>query len=351
MTKVPMKRTPIVEEDISRILTACRDELQALSGRTLLLTGGSGFVGSYLVESIIAFNREYDGLPCRILLPTRSIAATRAKWPHFFGIEDVIWFEWDGRTLSPPVNHCDFVIHAASPADPASYLHVPMQTMEDIANGTSAVLHYARSAGVSRLLYLSSGAAYGRQTQDADALTEDDAGAPDLTDPASCYGESKRYSELLCGTSGVSSVIARLFAFIGPYQDIAGSFAVPDFIRQATRNRAIHIKSDGLAQRSYCYASDLTAGLWKLLLNGKPGECYNVGADTPRVTIRELAELIAGQLGDVEVVVEGKASAGPRSRYIPNTDKFKHIYTAQTDLAEGLRRTLASYQYSFANTL
>ena len=345
-----MQRTPIVEEDIGQVLAACREELKSLSGKTLLLTGGSGFVGSYLVESIIAFNRDRDGAPCRLLLPTRSLAATQAKWPHFFDMENVIWFEWDGCTLVPPVESCDYVIHAASPADPASYLHAPMQTMEDIANGTSAVLHFARSAGVSKMLYLSSGAAYGRQAADLDALTEDTSTSPDLLDPASCYGEAKRYSELLCRTSGVPCVIARLFAFIGPYQDMSGSFAVPDFIRQATQTQTIRIKSDGSAQRTYCYASDLTIGLWKLLLNGKSGELYNVGADAPRVSIRELAELVARQTGEVEVVVEGKSGAGPRSRYIPNIDKFNRIYAAQIDLSAGLRRTLASYQQSSGTT-
>lgn len=343
-----MQRTPIVEEDIRFVLAACRNDLQALSGKTLLLTGGSGFVGSYLVESIIAFNRTYDGAPCHLLLPTRSLAATRAKWPHFFGSDDVVWFEWDGRTLSPPRDTCDYVIHAASPADPASYLHVPMQTMEDIANGTSAVLRYARSSGVRTLLYLSSGAAYGRQPAEVDALTEVDQSAPDLADSAACYGEAKRYAELLCRASGVPSVIARLFAFIGPYQDLDGSFAVPNFIRQAMHNNTIHIHSDGSALRTYCYVTDLTIGLWKLLLNGKPGELYNVGADAPRVSIRELAELIAKEVGNVEIVVEGKSGTGSRSRYIPNVARFKQLHPAQINLAEGLHRMLASYQYLLA---
>ena len=345
---MPMQRTPIVEEDIRFVLAACRKELQALTGKTLLLTGGCGFVGSYLVESIIAFNQAHDGAPCHLLLPTRSLTATRTKWTHFFGIKDVSWFEWDGCTLEPPSDTCDYIIHAASPSDPANYLHAPMQTMEDIALGTSAVLHYARTANVRTLLYLSSGAAYGRQTPEMEALTEDNPGAPDLADPASCYGEAKRYSELLCRTSGVPSIIARLFAFIGPYQDKGGSFAVPNFIQQATQSKSIRIHSDGSALRTYCYASDLTIGLWKLLLNGKPGELYNVGSDVPRVTIRELADVIAKQTGNVEVVVEGKLGTGLRSRYIPNTDKFKQIHTAQIDLAEGLRRTIASDQFTYA---
>ncbi|MGZ5077139.1 MAG: NAD-dependent epimerase/dehydratase family protein [Methylobacter sp.] len=345
---MPMQRTPIVEEDISFVLAMCANELQALSGKTLLLTGGSGFVGSYLVESIIAFNQSHDGPPCRLLLPTRSLSATREKWPHFFDIPNLDWFEWDGCRLEPPSAVCDYLIHAASPADPASYLHAPMQTMQDIANGTGAVLGYARRAGVRALLYLSSGAAYGRQAPEVDSLCENGPSAPDLSELSSCYGEAKRYAELLCRASGVPSVIARLFAFLGPYQDIDGSFAVPDFIRQAMRDKTIRIHSDGSAMRTYYYASDLTIGLWKLLLNGKPGELYNVGSDMPCVSIRQLAERIAAQIGDVEVVVESKTGSGPRSRYIPNTDKFKQLYFAQTGLTEGLQRTLASYQHSLA---
>jgi len=346
-----MQRTPIVEEDIRAVLAACSEELKALSGKILLLTGGSGFVGSYLVESIIAFNHAHDGAPCRLLLPTRSLAATRAKWPHFFDIEHVEWFEWNGSTLAPPSNICDYIIHAASPADPADYSHAPMQAMEDIANGTSAVLHYAQQAQIHNLLYLSSGAAYGKQSAGTENLKEDNnLSAPDITDSSSCYGEAKRYAELLCRTSTVPTIIARLFAFIGPYQDINSSFAAPNFMRQALHNKTIRIHSDGSALRTYCYASDLTSSLWKLLLNGKPNEIYNVGSDIPRVSIRELAEIIANEIGNIQVIVEGKSKLGVRSRYIPAISKLKHIYTPTVGLVEGLHRTRLSYQHSHTDT-
>jgi len=346
---MPIQRVPIVEEDIRFVLSECREELRALSGKTLLITGGSGFVGSYLIESIIAFNRSHDGAPCRLILPTRSLSAAQEKWPHFFGVSDVLWFEWDGITLEPPRGTCDYAIHAAAPADPASYMHAPMQAMLDITNGTCAVLHYAKRAKLKSLLYLSSGAAYGRQMAGEEGFTENAPSAPDLSEPSSCYGEAKRYSELLCRVSGVPTVIARLFAFLGPYQDLHTSFAVPDFIRQAIYDRKIIIHSDGSALRTYCYASDLTIGLWKLLLNGKPGELYNVGCDAPCISMRELAEMIASRVGGVEVIVEGKVGAGPRSSYVPNTDKFKKLYAVQIDLSEGVRRMLAAHQYSSAD--
>ena len=282
---MPMQRTPIVEEDIRFVLATCCDELKALSGKTLMLTGGSGFVGSYLVESIIAFNHTHNGVPCRLLLPTRSLTATRAKWPHFFGIKDVVWLEWDGRTLEPPTDACDYVIHAASPTDTAVFMRDTYGTMQDIVKTTEQVLVYAKRANVSSLLLLSSGAVYGAQPATLAAIPETYLGGPDLTDARSCYGEAKRYAELLCHLSGVPTVVARLFAFIGPYQDLTGSYAMTDFIAQAKRDGKIRIKSDGSALRTYCYASDLTIALWKLLLKGSPNEIYNVGSNTPVVSI------------------------------------------------------------------
>ena len=84
----------------------------------------------------------------------------------------------------------------------------------------------------------------------------------------------------------------------------------------------------------------------ELLLNGKLSEGCNLGTDTPRVTIRELADLVASQVGNVQIIVESKNNGGPRSCYIPNTAKFKQIYSPQVSLKEGLRRALTSYQQS-----
>ncbi len=339
-----MQRTPIVVEDIRFVLETCRNELRALSGKTLLLTGGSGFVGSYLVESIIAFNRAHDGAPCRLLLPTRSLAATRAKWPHFFGIKDVVWFAWDGRTLEPPSDVCDYIIHAASPTDTAVFMRNPYGTMQDIVKTTGQVLDYAKRANVSLLLFMSSGAVYGSQPATLEAIPETYLGGPNLTDARSCYGEAKRYAELLCRLSGVPTVVARLFAFVGPHQDLAGSYAITDFIRQAKRNGHIQIQSDGSALRTYCYASDLTNALWKLLLKGTPNETYNVGSDTPVVSILELANLVAEIVEDVniEVMKKDNSTGNNRSRYIPDVSKLKKIYTPQISLAQGISRTIQS---------
>jgi nucleoside-diphosphate-sugar epimerase len=339
-----MLRTSIVEEDIRLVLETCHAELLALSGKTLLLTGGSGFVGSYLVESIISFNRAHDGAPCRLLLPTRSLEATRAKWPHFFDIKNVIWFEWDGLTLEPPSDTCNYIIHAASPTDTAVFMRNPYGTMHGIVKTTEQVLAYAKRMNVSALLFMSSGAIYGAQPATLEAVPETFLGGPDLTDTRSCYGEAKRYSELLCHLSGVPTVVARLFAFVGPHQDLTGSYAMTDFIRQAKQSGSIRIQSDGSALRTYCYASDLTNALWKLLLKGTPKETYNVGSDTPIVSILDLANIIAEIVGDVsiEVMKKNNSTGNNRSRYVPDITKLKKIFTPQISLTQGILRTIQS---------
>ncbi len=340
-----MQRTPIIEEDIGQILVACSAELQALSGKTLMLTGGSGFVGSYLVESIIAFNRVHDGAPCRLVLPTRSLAATQAKWPHFFGIRELRWFEWNERALEPPIDSCDYLIHAASPTDTAIFMQHAYATMQDIVRTTEQVLDYAQRSKVASILFMSSGAVYGAQPETLDAIPETYSGGPDLTDSRSCYGEAKRYAELLCHLSGVPTVAARLFAFVGPYQDLAGSYAMTDLIRQAKQDGRIRIQSDGSALRTYCYASDLTCSLWKLLLKGTANETYNVGSDNPVVSIRDLASLIAEIVGEVSIDIMGNdnSTGNNRSRYVPDISKIKKIYSPKISLAQGISRTIQSH--------
>jgi nucleoside-diphosphate-sugar epimerase len=207
---------------------------------------------------------------------------------------------------------------------------------------------YAVSADSRRLLYVSSGAVYGKVPAGLDRIPEDYPGAPDTTSPSSCYGEAKRFSEMLCSTSGVDTVIARLFSFIGIYQDSQSSFAVPDFIRQAMESSVIRVHGDGTQVRGYCYASELSIMLWKLLL-GRPSErVYNVGSDRFVIDIKSLAQLIADMLGSITVIVEGNEKESVNrvtaDRYVPNMDRMRRIYEPSINIKESLERTTCSLQ-------
>lgn len=332
----------VVHEDINRILHACEPELAELAGSTVLISGANGFAGSYLVETIAAWN-AIQPRPVRLLLPVRSLSRARQRLPHLAGVPEVNWIAWPAQgDLRELIGEgADYVIHGASPVDPARYMQAPHDTLLAIADLTRQMIAYAEAAGARRLLYLSSGAVYGPQPPDLAGFKEDYPGGPELGEPRSCYAEGKRYAELLCLTSRVETVVARIFAVLGPYQDLSASFAVPDFICQATRSGRIRLRSDGRALRTYCYASDLASSLWKLLLRGEAGASYNVGAAGPVVSIRDVAEAVAARLGETAIEVPESAGQGLPPRYTPDVTKLARLFAPSVAFGEGLERMLA----------
>jgi dTDP-glucose 4,6-dehydratase len=338
-----MSADPIIDEDITSIISGCKGQLRLLFGKTVLITGASGFVGGYLVETIIGLNKGAIQ-PCRLLLPTRDLSATRKRRPHLMGKNLIDWFEWDGTSkLEAPSASCDHVIHAAS-SDLSACMKDPAGTKESMVEMTSRVLEYAKEARASSFLYVSSGAVYGEQPSDMGAIPEDHYSELDPNAADACYGEGKRLCEVLCAESGLGVTIARPFALIGPYQDINGKFAVPDFIRQAAFDKRIVVKGDGKAVRGYCYASDLTIILWKLLLQKNRYIVYNVGSSDFVITIGELAKLVSGLMNNAKVNIMGKASKAPRSRYVPDIKRLKEVYTPKVDIKTALSRTIRSYR-------
>lgn len=146
--------------------------------------------------------------------------------------------------------------------------------------------------------------------------------------PQSVYGESKRIAELLCSVfgrvHGLACVVARCFAFVGPYLPLDIHFAIGNFIQDCLIGRPIRIAGDGTPYRSYLYAADLAIWLWTMLLRGQPGCCYNVGSEQA-VSIAELAATVAASLESrSEIRIEGKAIPGkPPERYVPQTTRAR----------------------------
>ncbi len=332
----------VVAADLQSIVDSCRSPLEQLSGQTILLTGGSGFVGSYLVEVFAYWNHLHPGQECHLLLPTRDVKGLRVRSPRLFHLMEGSWQGWPHLEAGNATNGVDLVIHMASPADPAQYSRNPSRALHDIIGFTQGVLEYAKRAHAKRFLYISSGAVYGRQPDWLPAITEDYQGGPDPLDPLSCYAEGKRVSELLCTLSGIPAVVARLFTFLGPYQDLNASFAVSEFLRMAIDERVITIKGNGLAQRTFCYISDLTAALLHLIAAGIAGEAYNVGAEAPAMTIRSLAELVTRSISGTSVEIKERGGDGVRSRYLPDVKKLNTVFMPTVPVEDGLSRVITS---------
>jgi nucleoside-diphosphate-sugar epimerase len=322
-------------------------ELEALRGRRLLLTGGTGFIGTWLLEHLAYLNERWAE-PCRVYIPTRHPEAFAARAPHLWRRAEFTFIAGDVQAFPLPEAPCDHIIHAAGSASPHLKARQPVEVGETIVAGTRRLLEVAHEWRVRRMLFLSSGAVYGVQPPELERIPEQFAGGPDLSVPSSTYAEGKRYAESLCvayqASHDVPVCIVRPFTFAAPYLDLDAGFALSDFLRDALRGQPLRILGDGTTIRSYAGATDMLRMLWAVLLRGQPGRAYNVGSDTP-ISVRELAHYVVGALGQpLEIQVAQQPAPGRLpARYLPDLARLRQEIGVrpESDVADLVRETLA----------
>lgn len=286
-------------------LMACasdRDNLDELAGRTVLITGASGLLGSALADILLQANRDM-ALGCELVLAGRSEERLRSRFAYW---GEGAW-RFAAHDNSKPVEFAfkaDYIFHCASNAHPKAYSEQPVETLVGNVAGTDTILRYARDCGASRVVYVSSSEVYGPR-EGMEPYSEGDQFPVDPLSSRSCYPASKRACETLCvsylSEFGVDSVIARPGHVWGPTCTASDSRAHAQFAREAAASRDIVMKSPGSQLRSYVYSTDCAGALLAICLNGTAGEAYNVGAPGFTCTIRELAEALA-EAGGVEIV-------------------------------------------------
>ena len=296
--------------DLNHILAHTEGLWEDLRGQQLFVTGGTGFLGCWLLESLAWANEKFK-LDASVLVLTRDPDAFRRKAPHLSANPAIQFLTGDVRTFEFPPGEYSHIIHAA-----------PL--------GTRRVLEFSISCGARRFLLTSSGAIYGM--------------------PITDYGKEKREAERLCSIYaiqyGIEMKIARCFTFVGPYLPLDAHFAVGNFIRDAMRGNTIQVTEDGTPYRSYLYASDLAIWLWTILLRGESCHPYNVGS-AEALTIAELAQIVAQTVNpSVGVKIAKTVIPGqPVKRYVPDvrqteTELNLHQWIA---LPEGIRRAVQWY--------
>lgn len=330
--------------DLDHILEHTQELWNDLRGARFFITGGTGFFGKWLLESFVWANDRFS-LGARAVVLTRNPRAFRERALHLAEHPAVELHDGDVRSFAFPAGGCTHTIHAATPADPGLYEQEPEEMLDLIIQGTRRVLDFARSAGVSKFLLISSGAVYGRQPPDLSHVGEDFSCAPDPFERRSAYGEGKRVAELLSGIyherHGLDVKIARGFAFVGPHLPLAAHFAIGNFIRDGLAGGPIRVAGDGTPVRSYLYVADLMIWLWAILLRGKPARPYNVGSEQD-LTIALLARKIADYFRtEVEIAKPAQPDA-PAQRYVPSTKRAREELGLQTwiGLDEALDRTI-----------
>ena len=347
-----MPNKPLPALDLDEVLMQTRDAITDLRGARIFLTGGTGFFGHWLLESLLHANREL-GLSLRATVLTRDSDRFGRHSPHIAGDSAISLLEGDIRSVRFPAEPHTHIVHAATDSGGQQSQRPAYELAEAILDGTRRTLAFGLTSGVRRFLYTSTGAVYGRSSATETHTPETSHTAPDPLLLQSSYDEAKRMSEHLCvaythGTA-MEAVIARPFAFVGPHLPLNQHFAIGNFIGAAIAGTPIVIKGDGTPLRSWMYMADLAVWMWTLLVRGERNRAYNIGAQTP-YSIADAAHLTAETLRpSLAVTIAGTARPGaPMNSYVPSTERARvELGMRETiNLPEALRRTAAWHGYT-----
>lgn len=341
-----MKRLPV--EDLEHIFHNTQDVWESFRGKSIFLTGGTGFFGKWILESFIYANEQLN-LNARLTTLTRNPELFLLEFPFYNQYSNSVKFV-KGDILSFDFNLEDkfhYIIHAATSSDEKENLNTPIILADSIIQGTKNILNFARTNPIISFLNISSGAIYGMQPKAVYRVRESDCFKIDLYNSKSCYYESKRaaemYASLFSDNYNLPIKTARCFTFVGPYLPLKKHFAIGNFINNVLQNQNIQIKGNGLSVRSYMYMSDLVIWLLTILIKGKNNTAYNVGSDVP-VNIKEVAELISFNTNK-SYEVKDINNYEIESVYLPNVEKSYSLgLSIKINLKESIEKTIKFYK-------
>lgn len=316
----------LVRADAEAVVQGRLDRLAPLRGQHLFITGGTGFLGTWLLELVKVLN-ERHGFATRVTVFSRNPEAWAAQWPHLGREPWVTLQSGDIRYLAELPRDVRYVIHAAALTDRRVFASNPSAVAETNSVGTLRVLRAATLLeDLEKFVLLSSGLVYGGQPWDLPRINEDFAGALRCGDVNAVYPESKRLAEVVAqcaiSESKLPVVTLRPFAFVGPYQSLKLPWAVTDFVRDSFRGGPIRIMGDGATVRSIMYYSDFAFGVLLAAAAGKPRTTYNLGSDEP-VDLLTLAQKITKYFKPVPEISLRVGQAGhDRNRLVPDTTRL-----------------------------
>jgi UDP-glucuronate decarboxylase len=355
----------VIHQDLAYIRGNLRHEFAQMAGRNLLVVGGAGFLGYYLVQSVLAWNHDASAdKKIRLTVFDNFIRGVPAWLDKLRGDENLTVVRRNVlEPMSEDVGDFHFIVHAASIASPTYYRKFPIETMDANVNGLRNLLDYFREQKergkfVGGLLFFSSSEIYGDPTPEQIPTPETYRGNVSCTGPRACYDEAKRFGETLCVNFAqqydLPIKIARPFNNYGPGLKITDRRVLPDFARDIFAGRDLIMLSDGAPKRTFCYVADAITGYYKILVRGQKGESYNIGVEEPEISIAELADrcvLLARELFGYTGEVVRHASSdtsylvdnpGRRCPVIAKARK-ELDYNPSIQLEEGLRRALLWY--------
>lgn len=314
------------------------------NNKSILITGATGLIGKALVDYILLIGDKMN-LNLKVYAASRSEESFNAR---FLKRENLFYYNYDIEKPLDNAMHFDFIIHAASNADPKMFVKDPVGTMTSNFTGTYNLLEYAKNNNAERVLFVSSGEVYGQWDGACEAFSEDYSGYVNFTEARGCYPTGKRAAEnlLVCYKEqyGVDGVIVRPSHTFGPTQLKRDSRAMSEFFTLASEGKDIVLKSLGLPVRSYTCVFDSVSGIVTALLNGESGQAYNIANKESIVSIAQLAEHIAACAGKKVIfdIPEGGTKGGSSIvRGVLDGSKLESIgWVPVYDIKKGVKITL-----------
>lgn len=304
----------------------------------ILVTGSAGFIGSHLVDRLLAEGHEVTGLD-------NFVTGVRENFAHLEGNDSFKFVEHDLCEPLPELGSFDVILNLACPASPIDYQNIPLETLLVSAMGTKHLLELAKECG-ALFMHASTSEVYGDPL--VHPQKEDYWGNVNPTGPRSCYDEGKRFAESLIvnygEVHGVRSRVFRIFNTYGPRMRAHDGRVIPNFVTQALEGKDITVYGDGSQTRSFCYVDDLVNGIVSLMETEVDGP-VNLG--NPRETsILELAELIVGLVDSPsQVTFKDLPQDDPKVRQ-PDISKAAELlgFDVTVALEDGLKETIEYFR-------
>jgi UDP-glucuronate decarboxylase len=355
----------VVAKDIDSICRRLSGEFGRMAGASLLITGGAGFLGYYFVHAIYHHNQnsaQSDWIPLTVF--DNYVRGIPAWTKELDGDCGVRFLTYDlASPLPDDMADFEYIIHAASIASPSYYRQRPIETMDSNVNGLRALLdHFHRQQldgkAVGGFLFMSSSEIYGDPAPEWIPTPETYRGNVSCTGPRACYDEAKRYGETLCVNFaqqyGLPIRAARPFNNYGPGLKITDRRVLPDFARNILADQDVSMLSDGTPMRTFCYVADAIVGYYKTLVRGGVGEAYNIGTESPEISMADVAQKMVATAADLfgykgSVVMRQTSDRDylldNPNRRCPDISKARSElgYEPVVTLDEGLRRLLCWY--------
>lgn len=321
--------------------------IDGLRGSRLLITGGTGFVATWLAE-LVSYLNDVFNFGTEVFLLARNPEAFKERHPHLARQAFIYLIKRDIRDVNELPANIDWLIHAAGTPDARFHASEPVQTISTIVDGCKNVLQLLeQQQQLKMMVNISSGLVNGSQPMDVPQINEQFSGGPPSGSLNHIYVEAKRLSESLCiayrSQNRLPISIIRPFAFIGPYQSLQSPWAINNFIESAIKKSEIQILGGGETVRSYMYGSDVAWWILNILCRSQPGDVYNVGS-SESVSLRQLAQIIA-ELMNKSLNIRlncGTSAHLNNSRLVPDTTSaLQNLGLKITvDLKTALQRTI-----------